>query len=166
MVRLSLVDLESISNNVAEIAGTGGAFASSSAISRWGDNKSFFLTPSTSFYLSFWLREMLYNRVLTVFFAFAGAIWMFISTLSFARPGVVNEEMMAAGLAVADDSTEPTTNYFVMVGRAFRSFSDSVWIGAKLIFTNRCFICECYSISPVACRGANLIARRLGLVPS
>lgn len=31
-----------------EIAGTAGAFASSSAISRWGNNYSFFLTPSMS----------------------------------------------------------------------------------------------------------------------
>ncbi|KAJ2913947.1 hypothetical protein MD484_g6478, partial [Candolleomyces efflorescens] len=103
-----------------EIAGTGGAFASSTAISRWGDNKSFLVTP--------------------VFFAFAGATWMFISTLSFGREGVVNGELQAAGLSIADDSKNPTNNYFIMVGRAFRSFADSVWVGARLIFTNRCFI--------------------------
>ncbi|KAJ2915556.1 hypothetical protein MD484_g4859, partial [Candolleomyces efflorescens] len=103
-----------------EIAGTGGAFASSSAISRWGDNKSFFLTP--------------------VFFTLAGVTWLFISTLSFAREGVLNEEMEAAGLAGVDRSKRPTTNYFIMVGRGFRSFGESVWVGAKLIFTNRCFI--------------------------
>jgi len=33
-----------------EIAGTAGAFASSSAISRFGNNYSFFLTPSAFFY--------------------------------------------------------------------------------------------------------------------
>ena len=33
-----------------EVAGTAGAFASSSAISRFGNNYSFFLTPSTFLY--------------------------------------------------------------------------------------------------------------------
>ncbi|KAJ2921518.1 hypothetical protein H1R20_g15572, partial [Candolleomyces eurysporus] len=103
-----------------EVAGTSGAFASSSAISRWGNNKSFFLTP--------------------VFFGFAGATWLFISTLSFAREAAVNEEMEAAGLAGVDRSKRPSTNYLVMVGRGFRSFGESVWVGARLIFTNRCFI--------------------------
>lgn len=49
-----------------EIAGTSGAFASSSAISRWGNNYSFFLTP--------------------IFFTFAGAIWIFISALGHTKP--------------------------------------------------------------------------------
>ncbi|KAF8512623.1 hypothetical protein BU17DRAFT_96156 [Hysterangium stoloniferum] len=48
-----------------EVAGTIGAFASSSAISRWGNNYSFFLTP--------------------VFFAFAGVTWLAVSALTF-RP--------------------------------------------------------------------------------
>ncbi|RXW15473.1 hypothetical protein EST38_g10383 [Candolleomyces aberdarensis] len=103
-----------------EIAGTGGAVASWSAITQWGDNKSFLLTP--------------------VSFAFAGVTWWFISTLSFARERGVSEEVEAAGLAVVDRSQKPTTNYLVTVGRGFRSFGDSVWVGARLIFTNRCFI--------------------------
>ncbi|KAJ2919630.1 hypothetical protein MD484_g853, partial [Candolleomyces efflorescens] len=103
-----------------EVAGTSGAFASSSAISRWGNNKSFFLTP--------------------VFFGFAGATWVFISTLSFAREAAVNEEMEATGLAGVDHSKKPSTNYLVMVWRGFRSFGESVWVGGRLIFTNRCFI--------------------------
>ncbi|KAJ2921517.1 hypothetical protein H1R20_g15573, partial [Candolleomyces eurysporus] len=108
-----------------EVAGTSGAFASSSAISRWGNNKSFFLTPVD---------------FRTVFFGFAGATWLFISTLSFAREAAVNEEMEAAGLAGVDRSKRPSTNYLVMVWRGFRSFGESVWVGARLIFTNRCFI--------------------------
>ena len=68
---------------------------------------------------------------------------MFISTLSFARDKVVNEEMEVAGLAGVDRSKRPTTNYFVMVRRGFRSFGESVWVGARLIFTNRCFVCKC-----------------------
>ncbi|RXW13057.1 hypothetical protein EST38_g12795 [Candolleomyces aberdarensis] len=103
-----------------EIAGTGGAFASWYAIDKWGDNKSFLLTP--------------------VFFVFAGVTWWFISTLSFARERGVSEEVEAAGLAVVDRSQKPTTNYLVTVGRGFRSFGDSVRVGARLIFTNRCFI--------------------------
>lgn len=45
-----------------EIAGTSGAFASSSAISRFGNNYSFFMTP--------------------IFFLAAGAMWAFIGVLS------------------------------------------------------------------------------------
>ena len=80
---------------------------------------------------------------LTVFFGFAGATWVFISTLSFAREAAVNEEMEATGLAGVDHSKKPSTNYLVMVWRGFRSFGESVWVGGRLIFTNRCFICKC-----------------------
>lgn len=46
-----------------EIAGTSGAFASSAAISRFGNNYSFFMTP--------------------IFFAFAGLVWAFVGALNF-----------------------------------------------------------------------------------
>ncbi|KAJ2913945.1 hypothetical protein MD484_g6459, partial [Candolleomyces efflorescens] len=103
-----------------EIAGTGGAFASSSAISHWGANKSYLLTP--------------------IFFAFAGVTWLFISTLSFSHEQELKQEVEAAGLEVVDRSKKSTNNYFVMVGRGFKAFGESVWLGARLIFTNRCFI--------------------------
>jgi hypothetical protein len=105
-----------------EIAGTSGAFASSSAISRWGNNYSFFLTP--------------------IFFAIAGLIWIFISVLNFDYNVGADEELEQAGLSNVERSKQPSTNYLVLVFRGFLNFGESIWVGAKLIFTNRCFICE------------------------
>lgn len=107
------------------MAGTSGAFASSSAISRWGNNYSFFLTP--------------------VFFTFAGGIWMFISVLNH---NSADEELEQAGLSNVDRAKKPTSNYFVMVFRGVLNFGESMWVGARLIFGNRCFICE-YPITSI-----------------
>ncbi|KAF5334910.1 hypothetical protein D9611_010003 [Ephemerocybe angulata] len=103
-----------------EVAGTAGAFASSSAISRWGNNYSFFLTP--------------------VFFAIAGGIWIFISILNFKSSAGVAEELDAQGLSAVDKSKKPAKNILVSIGRGFVGFGESVWVGAKLIFTNRAFV--------------------------
>ncbi|TEB33902.1 hypothetical protein FA13DRAFT_1730187 [Coprinellus micaceus] len=105
---------------VVKIAGTSGAFASSSAISRWGNNYSFFLTP--------------------IFFAIAGLIWIFISVLNFDYNIGADEELEQAGLSNVERSKQPSTNYLVLVFRGFLNFGESIWVGAKLIFTNRCFI--------------------------
>ncbi|KAJ3504981.1 hypothetical protein NMY22_g17737 [Coprinellus aureogranulatus] len=103
-----------------EIAGTAGAFSSSSAISRWGNNYSFFLTP--------------------VFFAFAGTIWIFISVLNFRSDAGVDDELEQAGLSNVEKSRKPSSNYLVLVLRGFLNFGESIWVGAKLIFGNRAFI--------------------------
>ena len=89
---------------------------------------------------------------------------MCISALHFAPGGAVNAEMEAVGLAGVDRSNDPTTNYFVIVGRGFRSFGESVWVGARLIFTNRCFICEWYPSCIISI--SVLTPGHLGLVPS
>jgi hypothetical protein len=73
---------------------------------------------------------------------------LFISTLSFSREQAFKQELEAAGLDVVDRSEKSTNNYFVMVGRGFKAFGESVWVGARLIFTNRCFICKrCLALS-------------------
>ncbi|KAJ3548438.1 hypothetical protein NMY22_g1271 [Coprinellus aureogranulatus] len=109
--------MDALVHMLYEVAGTSGAFASSSAISRWGNNYSFFLTP--------------------VFFTFAGAIWMFISVLNHDS---ADEELEQAGLANVERSKKPASNYFVMVFRGILNFGESIWVGARLIFGNRCFI--------------------------
>lgn len=105
-----------------EIAGTAGAFSSSSAISRWGNNYSFFLTP--------------------VFFAFAGGIWILISALGFKSPAEVEAERVAEseGLSEVDYSRRVSSNYFVQIYYGFIGFGESIWVGGKLIFGNRAFI--------------------------
>ncbi|KAF8154282.1 major facilitator superfamily domain-containing protein [Crassisporium funariophilum] len=101
-----------------EIAGTSGAFASSSAISRWGNNYSFFLTP--------------------VFFSLAGILWLIISTLNFKSAQVIQQELEQSGLA--DVEKKSSNNYLVQIGHGAMSFFESVYVGAKLVFTNRRFI--------------------------
>jgi hypothetical protein len=101
-----------------EIAGTSGAFSSSSAISRFGNNYSFFLTP--------------------VFFAVAGIIWLFISTLNFKSAKAIREELEAAGLAEVEG--KHSNNYFVQIGLGAVGFAESIWVGSKLVLTNRRFI--------------------------
>jgi MFS family permease len=102
-----------------EIGGTAGAFASSSAISRFGNNYSFFLTP--------------------VFFSLAGVIWLFISTLNFKSAKAIEEELEASGLGGVEGSRD-SKNYFVQIGLGVVGFGESIYIGSKLVLTNRCFI--------------------------
>jgi MFS family permease len=103
-----------------EISGTAGAFASSSAISRFGNNYSFFLTP--------------------VFFAIGGCIWLLISTLGFkGRRTAIREEMAASGLTDVD--RKGNIGYFAEVGYGMLGFVESIWVGATFVLTNRKFIC-------------------------
>lgn len=97
-----------------EVAGTAGAFASSSAISRFGNNYSFFLTP--------------------VFFVFAGFTWAFIGVLSHKAPDDV-------GLSGVDGTPRSgVVTYFVKVWRGAVHFAESVWLGTKLVLGHRRFI--------------------------
>ena len=98
-----------------EVSGTAAAFASSSAISKWGNNYSFFLTP--------------------VFFTIAGIIWFFISLPHNGNSGagVGLEEMEA------DFRRE---NYLVQLFYGFVGFGKSVWVGFLIIFGSRKFICK------------------------
>ncbi|TFK68770.1 MFS general substrate transporter [Pluteus cervinus] len=97
-----------------EVAGTIGAFVSASAISRFGNNYSFFLTP--------------------VFFSFAAIIWAFISSLSFQT----RKEERAA---LADvEHSKPSSNYFVQIWEGTIEFFTSIALGTQLVLSNRRFI--------------------------
>ncbi|KAF8994883.1 hypothetical protein BDQ17DRAFT_1366273 [Cyathus striatus] len=102
-----------------EVAGTSGAFASSSAISRFGNNYSFFLTP--------------------IFFAIAGVVWIFISALNFKSRIQLAEEAAQAGLSEVEFSPKKE-GYTKQVLYGAWGFVESVWVGFKLVFGNRCFI--------------------------
>jgi len=95
-----------------EVAGTAGAFASSAAISEFGNNYSFFLTP--------------------IFFTIAGGIWFFIS---------LPHGTGVAGVGLDEVEKEPKrVNYAVQLFYGFINFGKSVWVGFLIIFGNRKFI--------------------------
>lgn len=99
-----------------EIVGTSAAIASSAAITKFGNNYSFFLTP--------------------VFFVFAGITWFFVS--------IPRSSANAAGLAA--DGLEKVEghghggNYLVQLFWGFVDFGKSVWVGFNIIFSSRKFI--------------------------
>ncbi|KAG7439275.1 uncharacterized protein BT62DRAFT_770006 [Guyanagaster necrorhizus] len=95
-----------------EVTGTAAAFASSSAISRFGNNYSFFLSP--------------------VFFALAGAVWFFVSVLNYSPC----EEY---GLDEVDRSKR-SKNYLIQVGRGISGFGESIWVGTMMVLGNRRFV--------------------------
>ncbi|KAF9446584.1 MFS general substrate transporter [Macrolepiota fuliginosa MF-IS2] len=97
-----------------EVAGTAGAIGSSSAISRWGNNYSFFLSP--------------------VFFAFAAGTWILISSFSES-----SRHRNQAALSDVDNGGRKN-NYLVQITRGARGFAESIWVGAVLVLTNRRFI--------------------------
>ncbi|KAH8929947.1 MFS general substrate transporter [Atractiella rhizophila] len=103
-----------------EVAGTAGAFASSSAISRWGNNYSYFLTP--------------------VFFVFAGAIWFFVRPpTTVGSGGVVADE--GVPLANAEKrQRRGILSYFRMIGLAAFGFAESVYVGGVLLLSHRRFV--------------------------
>jgi hypothetical protein len=96
-----------------EVAGTAGAFASSSAISEFGNNYSFFLTP--------------------VFFTFAGLTWYFIS---------LQERGIGAGVGLEDIDDIKPGGYMTQLVSGFVNFARSIWVGAHIIFGGRKFMCE------------------------
>jgi len=97
-----------------EVAGTSGAFASSSAISRFGNNYSFFLTP--------------------VFFTFAGLLWLVISSLSFS-----SKDAEIEGLTEVEGNTK-SKNYLVQIVSGAQGFVLSVYTGSMLVLGNRRFV--------------------------
>ncbi|KAF5355563.1 hypothetical protein D9758_006322 [Tetrapyrgos nigripes] len=96
-----------------EVAGTAGAFASSSAIQRFGNNYSFFLTP--------------------IFFTFAGGIWI---TLSRGTTGPKNE----AKLGEIEKKRFGPMNYVYQLWSGVVGFVQSVWVGFLIVFGHRSFI--------------------------
>ena len=79
-------------------------------------------------------------RFLLVFFAFAGAIWLLISTLSFKSAETIQEELEAAGLGEVEGRR--SNNYLKQIGLGVIGFAESIYVGFTLVFTNRRFICE------------------------
>ncbi|KAF9445895.1 MFS general substrate transporter [Macrolepiota fuliginosa MF-IS2] len=106
--------MDAIVHVLYEVAGTAGAFGSSSAISRWGNNYSFFLTP--------------------VFFTLAAGIWVLIGTLG--HPSTHRNE---AGLSEIEQGAKKS-NYLVQIVQGARAFAESVWVGAMLVLSNRRFV--------------------------
>ncbi|KAF8636315.1 hypothetical protein AX17_003635 [Amanita inopinata Kibby_2008] len=102
-----------------ETAGTGGAFASSAAISRFGNNYSFFLSP--------------------VFFAIAGGIWLFVSSSNF-KSSPPQSEQDEAFLPEVEDYPKQSNSYLVQIWRGAIGFVESIYIGCWLVLSTRRFI--------------------------
>jgi hypothetical protein len=108
--------MDAMTHVLYEVAGTAGAFASSSAISRFGNNYSFFLSP--------------------IFFVCAGFVWIWISALTFKRP--VKGQENDAALAAVEAQSRP--GYLRAVAQGTVGFGKSIYVGGRIIFTNRAFI--------------------------
>lgn len=103
-----------------EIAGTSGAFASSAAIQRLGNNYSFLFTP--------------------IFFAIAGTIWFFVGSLGH---GQVPTKLDANGEPIPQSelaAVEKHKNLFIQILHGFYLFGESIYFGAKIVLTHRQFI--------------------------
>ncbi|KAM0790850.1 hypothetical protein ACM66B_004693 [Microbotryomycetes sp. NB124-2] len=100
-----------------EVAGTSGAFASSAAISRFGNNYSFLFSP--------------------IFFVFAGLIWTRVSATN-----VIHSEPDAdePGLAAVERKSKWTNNYFYSVLYGGYLFCKSVGYGAWVVMSHRRFV--------------------------
>ncbi|KAH8928269.1 hypothetical protein BT69DRAFT_594705 [Atractiella rhizophila] len=94
-----------------EVSGTFAAFASSTAISHFGNNYSFFITPPC--------------------FVLAGVIWFFVSHSTPLNAALAEEEK---------DDRRRRFAYFGALRQATVGFGESIWVGATLIFTKRRFI--------------------------
>lgn len=105
-----------------ELAGTAGAFASSVAISRFGNNYSFMLTP--------------------IFFAMAGTIWFYVGTLSFGVPTVKIDPDTGLPIPQSEIAVveKKQRNLFMQVIHGFYLFGESIYFGAKIVFGHRQFI--------------------------
>lgn len=104
-----------------EVAGTAGAFASSSAISRFGNNYSYFMSP--------------------IFMTLAAATWIWISALSFTKkPTNAAAVDGDAALAAVEREQMKKHGYFHAVWLGTLGFFKAIWVGGKLIFGNRGFI--------------------------
>jgi len=75
-----------------------------------------------------------------VFFALAGIFWIFVSTLNFKNSKVVAQELEQAGLADVDGGKKSGGNYLIQISDAAVGFVQSIYVGSKLVLTNRHFI--------------------------
>lgn len=119
--------MDALTHVLYEVAGTSGAFASSAAIQRFGNNYSFLFTP--------------------IFFAIAGLIWYFVGTLSFGQ-GATNKQIQIDTITgepvptsqLAEVEKEKKRNIFMQILHGFWLFGESIYFGAKIVFTHRQFI--------------------------
>lgn len=98
-----------------EVTSTAAAFVSPAAISRFGNNYSFFLSP--------------------VFFALAGVVWFYVSVLNHSP----YDEQEVYGLDEVD-RPKRSKNYLIQVGRGIAGFGESIWVGTMMVLSNRRFI--------------------------
>jgi len=89
-------------------------------ISRFGNNYSFFMSP--------------------VFMALAGAIWIWISALTFSKKPKNGTVQGDAALSAVERESLGGNSYFRAVSAGAIGFFKSIWVGGKLIFGNRHFI--------------------------
>lgn len=69
-----------------------------------------------------------YSFLITpIFFTLASIVWFFVSDLGYTK-------------ATALEKVEKKKNYFVMVGEGFLFFFQSVYVGGKILLTNRRYI--------------------------
>lgn len=106
-----------------EVAGTSAAFASSAAITRFGNNTSYFMSP--------------------VLFTLAGVAWFFIT------PTARLHVKPSSELAELERDGAGRGNYLKQVGTGAWDFVRSVYVGAKIIFTHRkfCWLFTAYSVA-------------------
>ncbi|KAK0484235.1 hypothetical protein EDD18DRAFT_1112033 [Armillaria luteobubalina] len=90
-----------------EVTSTAAAFVSPAAISRFGNNYSFFLSP--------------------VFFALAGVVWFYVSVLNHSP----YDEQEVYGLDEVD-RPKRSKNYLIQVGRGIAGFGESIWVGTMM----------------------------------
>ncbi|KAK4050724.1 hypothetical protein OIO90_004946 [Microbotryomycetes sp. JL221] len=100
-----------------EVAGTSGAFASSAAISRFGNNYSFMFSP--------------------IFFVIAGCIWTRVSVTKVTHDEADADE---PGLAAVDRGSKWQNNYFFAVFYGAWLFFKSAGYGAWIVFGHRRFL--------------------------
>jgi len=67
-------------------------------------------------------------------------IWLVVSSLGFKSADEIRREQQVAGLAEIDMSPK-NSNYLTAVIEGAVGFGESIYVGAKLVFTNRRFIC-------------------------
>ena len=114
--------MDAMIHTLYEVAGTVGAFASSAALQRFGNNYSFLFTP--------------------IFFTMAGTIWFYVSSNN------TGSTRMAIDPATGEfipGSTVPVVkskkrNIFMSIVHAFYLFGESIYFGAKIVFGHRQFI--------------------------
>jgi hypothetical protein len=96
-----------------EMSGTSGAFVVGIVlIPRLGNNYAFLITP--------------------IFFSFSGIIWLFLSKSKFDEIKIEDEIIL--------NEEKQKKNYFKSLLNRFSLFGQSIFLGGKIVFTNRKFI--------------------------